>query len=631
MENLKKLVTSRLDELKKSKSDFQSIFKIIHLNDKVLFEKTDGYKVQKMTYDEHFHLSIQAGSFFKEHYISIPTDSYIGLKSENNEYYFILMFGLLMAGYRVCLLNSRLPISLNEHVLGLIDIKSVIYESDIPSLIESIKKQNFDTEFYLHSSWANHIALSTTATSLNIKVCEYSGERIVNQILNSDSIITRNNWIKKHYNGNLKLLTILPFYHVFGLITNFFFFALFGRTLVLLKDQKPETIIYTIRKHSITHIFAVPLYWNLVTLQIVKQVNLETKKNQDKFYKGINLSIKLQTLFPNLGKYIAKRIFANVRNKVFGESVQFCISGGHFIKEDSLKIINGLGYPLYNGFGMSEVGITSLNLNKKAKLRINQSIGKPFTFVDYKIDEQQQLLIRSNSLASRVISQQGSTTLSNEEYFQTSDLVKCVKGEYYMLGRSDDVVSMQNGESINPDIIEGNLLFDNVINISVLGYRNKLTLIIEIEKSLNLIRKKTLLEQISNAIELYKIEQVYITYDAIINPNAIKVSRKQLLQQIQLKQITLIKYSSFKKDLEVPIEDLDLDILERTKNIFSQVLHVDNIDPNAHFLLELGGTSLEYFTLIGLIEKEFGFDMSIEKMLYTVHGIVTYISSKNKQ
>jgi long-subunit acyl-CoA synthetase (AMP-forming) len=66
--------------------------------------------------------------------------------------------------------------------------------------------------------------------------------------------------------------------------------------------------------------------------------------------------------------------------------VQFCISGGSYIKASSLRLMNALGYPLHNGYGMSEIGITSVELGRKMQDRLKASIGYPFKSVEYKVD-----------------------------------------------------------------------------------------------------------------------------------------------------------------------------------------------------------------------------------------------------
>jgi acyl-CoA synthetase (AMP-forming)/AMP-acid ligase II len=76
------------------------------------------------------------------------------------------------------------------------------------------------------------------------------------------------------YNGSIKQLAFLPFYHIFGLFAVYYWFAFFGRTFVFLKDYSPDTIARTCRRHEVTHIFAVPLLWHTVEEKIQKGVRM---------------------------------------------------------------------------------------------------------------------------------------------------------------------------------------------------------------------------------------------------------------------------------------------------------------------------------------------------------------------
>ena len=46
---------------------------------------------------------------------------------------------------------------------------------------------------------------------------------------------------------------------------------------------------------------------------------------------------------------------SKVKKLLLGDKVKFCISGGGYLSNDTLRTINGLGYPLYNGYGMTEI------------------------------------------------------------------------------------------------------------------------------------------------------------------------------------------------------------------------------------------------------------------------------------
>ena len=185
---------------------------------------------------------------------------------------------------------------------------------------------------------------------------------------------------------------------------------------MFLKDYSTSTILKTVKKHKVTHIFAVPMLWHGIYREITRQVNNSDEKTQNKFKKGLNLSIRLQNIFPKLGKKIASKLFGQIQSKVFGDSIQFMISGGGYISYDANKLINAIGYPLYNGYGMSEIGITSVELRKKIKYRLQTTIGRPFDSVEYKIDDN-VLLVRGKSLCKTIISENKITQIDNKEWF----------------------------------------------------------------------------------------------------------------------------------------------------------------------------------------------------------------------
>ena len=136
---------------------------------------------------------------------------------------------------------------------------------------------------------------------------------------------------------------------------------------------------------------------------------------QKKFNKGINLSIKLQSIFKNSGDKKAKRLMHEVTDNLFGKSVLFCISGGSYIKDETLKTINALGYPLYNGYGMSEIGITSVELGN-IKDRLKNSIGHPFESIQYEIKDN-ELYVYGSSISHKM--KIDGEYVYNKDFFKT--------------------------------------------------------------------------------------------------------------------------------------------------------------------------------------------------------------------
>jgi acyl carrier protein len=638
---INQIIKSRLNLLKQSNRNFEAIFKIIHHNSDFLFsEKTDGYRIQKVTYGECYIYSYKMGLYLTS---KLDDSKYVGLMMENSLEFITSMYGILMNNKIPVLLNVRLGNILNNQVIERLGITTVVADQDYKINANIINVKNFDynqisNQINFNSfTWANEIALTTSATSLNIKICFYDGEAICTQIENSKDICNTIPLIKTHYNGYLKQLAFLPFYHIFGLMASYFWFSFFGRTFVFLKDLSSDTLLKTIKKHEVTHIFAVPMLWHIVYKNIIKEVEKEDEKTKNKFYKGLKLSTSIQKVFPKLGLKIAAKLFNRVRVKLFGDSVKFMISGGSYLSYDAAYTLNAIGYPLFNGYGMSEIGITSVELSSNITERIKRSIGKPLKTVNYKINENNQLLVKSRGICSKILTMNDEIITNYDEYFNTFDIVFIDKNnKYYIQGRTDDVVLTENGEKINPDVIEQTLNIPSAERYSLLGIKNgdnlELSLVLELKLPLSEIKINKINNDVENVInnlkkENYNINKIYYTFDPIAAVTAIKVSRKILSKWIEDGIVKLHLFSEL-KDLKIEsLDELSIEVSNSIIKIFQDVLNINkNIDLNEHFIFDLGGTSLDYLTLLMKIEEKYDFKFhQNDEACYTVLQFTNYV------
>lgn len=640
MENIRKIIKQKISNLENSKYTFESLYKIIHDNENRIFcEYIDNYKIKYITYNECDKYCKQTAEYLNKT-VTDKKHSYIGIMMDNSLEWITSFWGLLMCGYKPLLLNDRLPESLLIDVCNRLEVNTILISNKTKKASLKAKKIviNFndlkDYKELKKSEWENEIALTTTATSLNIKICIYTGKEFTYQVLNSKSIVKKNSMIKEHYNGSLKLLTFLPFYHIFGLVATYFWFSIFGRTFVFLNNYAPDTILNTVKRHKVTHIFAVPMLWHTVYNEIVKEINRKDEKTKKKFSKGIELSIKLQTIMPRLGKKIASQLFREVQNATFGDSIKFMISGGGYINKNALKTINAIGYPLYVGYGMSEIGITSVELRKKAKYRVLGSIGKPFDSVEYLIEDN-ILKVRGKSICSKIITPDKKILINHEEFFTTNDIAIQDKNKsYYIEGRKDDVFIDENGEKINPDYIESNINFKNINSYSILEYDKKLTLIVKIDKNTNeVIIKKILLEIDELLKKVSLIKKVYFTYEELVPPTAIKVSRTLLLKNISDKKVNLLPLDNFNKIKNKSFSEYENDIKETVRETIANILNIpDNkVKDNSHFIFDLGGTSLTYLSLLVELEKIYDIKFNFtDKSCSTLQEFSEYISNEIK-
>ncbi len=651
MESINKLINKNIFDLNNSDKTFKDIFEIIYRHgDRIFGEITNGYKIQKITYKECKEKIIKSALYLEEELKAIPKGDFVGLMMENSLNWINVFWGLLMIGYKPMLLNLRLNDVLLKDVIKLSNLSVVITDKNYNSGIEEIiyneietdKKEIIEKEF----NWANEIALSTSATSLNIKVCVYTGYQIATQLQNTKRIVKDNPMIKSGYSrlGDIRIMTFLPLYHIFGLVATYFWFSFFGRTFVFLKDMSNDTILKTVRKHKVTHLFSVPMMWNTIYKEILKQVSMKDDKTKKKFQKGIKLSLKIQNICPKLGLKVARRLFKDVQKKVFGDSIRFLITGGSYISNDVLTLFNAIGYPIYNGYGMSEIGITSVELRRKAKHRNLGNIGRPFDTVKYRIGNDGSLEVLGDSICSKIITKNKVVEIDHSKWYNTNDIASCDKSGYYSIkGRLDDVVISSSGEKINPDLIEKNLYLPTVNRYCVIGLNNDnthaLSLILEINPNFGKLKIKKIIEQVDkNLLKLeqnaYLIEKIFYTYDRIASPQAIKVSRSILTKWIDNGTVKLMPYQQLKEIKTDVIEEIENEISEKVKKIMVSILNIEYADilSGAHFIQDLGATSLDYLTLLVKLKEEFELEFTFNESnnCYSVEEFVNYISKLTK-
>ena len=223
------------------------------------------------------------------------------------------------------------------------------------------------------------------------------------------------------------------------------------------------------------------------------------------------------------------------------------------------------------------------------------------------------------------------------EYFNTFDIVFIYKNnKYYIQGRTDDVVLTENGEKINPDVIEQTLNIPSAERYSLLGIKNgdnlELSLVLELKLPLSEIKINKINNDVENVInnlkkENYNINKIYYTFDPIAAVTAIKVSRKILSKWIEDGIVRLHLFTEL-KDLKIEsLDELSIEVSNSIIKIFQDVLNINkNIDLNEHFIFDLGGTSLDYLTLLMKIEEKYDFKFhQNDEACYTVLQFTNYV------
>ena len=630
MGNFAKIIKENINAIENSDKTLKDVYSIMFSHSSLIaYERLVAYEVEAVTYAAH-DLEIRAFAAYLNYMYPGEKSEYIGIDLANTPNFLIAFWGVLMSGNKPYLINSFYPAELRVKLLKKLNVKLVIAETADYIDFTIINIDVFDKKCpqIADEFWQNEFALSSALTGLDAKICVFDGEAVVNQILNTQNIIKTNKWLISYYQNRAKVAMILPLFHIFGIMVSYFWYAFFGQTMVFIKDSSPDTIRGTINRHKVTHIFAPPILFHKLYRGIMNGISQESEKQKKKFKIGINFSFVLQNIFPSFGVAVSKRLFKEVLAASFGMSPRLMISGGAHIDSEVVKIINCIGYPLFNGYGTTETAITGANLALKIRERTNGSIGNPFQNVTYTIDADETLIVSGGTICKRIILLENEPLDSNPldsgplnsgengiRCIKTNDLVKTINGRLFVVGRKSDLYIGDNGENISPDTIQNILNVKRANRICVLEIDRMLSIVLEYNKIMPREIITDEIEHIKMTLEEnpcgHYVNNIFVTYDPIAGQSAIKVSRPLLIKKIDEGEVLLNDYKKLYGGEKDGQEDETMSVI---KQAFKKAAERnDEVQSNEDFFLDLGGDSLGYFSLICELENIFNIQFYPER------------------
>ena len=621
-------VKDKLARYSLEEKSFKSLFKFMfEQTDNIMAEHTDGYRIRKTTYGAVKEKIISITPAVKGALMDAEADSIIGLYMANSLEWIEIFWAILASGYKPLLMNCRLPDEVLEGVIRDHNVAAVISDGKMFSkktVLATDLLKDGGAEPLPCGDFGTEVIFMSSGTTDKVKLCAYTGENFYYQICDSVSVIEKCPKIKVHYEGELKQLALLPFYHVFGFIAVYLWFSFFSRTFVFPKDLNPATIQNTVKKHKVTHIFAVPMVWEAVHKAVLSKVKAKGEKTYRKFTRAIGIVNKLGSC----GDLIAKKLLSEVREGLFGDSVQFLITGGSHINPETIRFFNGIGYHLANGYGMTEIGITSVEFSSSKKILNKAAIGAPFGYTEYSINEKGVLLVRGKTMASRIVSGGGESITDFDSWFETNDFARLCGGRFYLEGRADDLIVSESGENLNPTIAEAAIKASGIDRLCIFAdSKNSPVLLISTPGCFSKTDLERIHGEVIACLKAAKLESVikdiFFTPEPLLSGNDFKVSRRKIAKRYASGELKLFDPKFLDKHIDEMLSSLEREVAE----LFAEALgrDADGIGAEDGFFTTLGGNSLDYFTLLSLIKSRYGVDIAMTQQLSTIKEICEFI------
>ncbi|MCR5491520.1 MAG: AMP-binding protein [Bacilli bacterium] len=570
---------------------------------------------------------------------NIPAGTIVGLKLKNSPRWAEIFWALLMCGHSPLLIDAKLAKENADNLLSQARAKALIANDEEEFSVPTYRVNdvlNQESDYSFQPDWANHVIFCSSGTTGAAKMMVYTGKNLCAQIV--ASIEMPNKTVDLMYPGPIRNLAMLPFHHIFGFVAVYLWYTYYGKTIVYPSSMSTSDILYAVKKGKCTHVYSVPMLWDGVAQSVTRQAASMGPNKSDILSKLVayntNKITKKEAGWAANG--FVKRVF---QSKILGSQVRYCISGGGFLSPKTCALINGLGYPLYNGFGMTEVGITSVEMSPDVNRRIKCSIGQPFYGIEYKIggdnvridDEGNmtgELLIKSDITHEREIIGGVLKRVGSEDgYFHTGDIATMdAQGNTYLKGRIKDTIILSNGENVFPDEIE--YYFKDVKNLNhvvCLGAKRpgdseeKITLVCEVDNTVSEESLKKIYADVKAINDTLpsekKVQTILIDTKPLPLSGSMKVKRFLIKEAIEKGSNEFTGFEGPQREV-VSFEGYEekevAEVVGRVIKVFSKVLLLPEfkIAADAIWTTDLGGDSMSYIEMAKRLDDEFKVEIS---------------------
>jgi acyl carrier protein len=624
---------------------FQNMFKIMCWNSsRVAAEYLQKGQIRQINYGEYEKMTVCA-AYQIARQIGGDKGRFVGLKLDNCPQWPVVFWAILMAGYKPVLLDFRLDEHMTNHLLSEAGAAAIICSGQ-ERLSTGVRLIRAELLWTLQTDvpadwdfvWADEMAFCTSGSTATAKIYVYDGPAMSHNLLNQDQV--RKAYPGSMPEGDVRVLAFLPFHHIYGFTASYLPNSVLGKTMVYLKDRAPSSILEACQRHRVTHIYSVPILWNNLASSILQEVEQSPYKTAIVFFFMSDKPVLTAVIPPNRAQAGFSMDFLEVYKVNCWVRILICCQWWRGCFTRTLRVINAIGYNLICGFGMTEAGLTSMEMRHDIKKKLGASLGQALGTLEYKLVPAAgidtpgvgELYIKGPSLHSARL-EQGCLLpplRDKDGWFASGDIAAIKDGTLWLKGRLKEVIINESGENVYPDEIEECFSgMKSAEQICVVGLNNN-----NLYEDISLVlfgrdvNGNDLLQEmigeiyrINIRLPIYKrVNRVLLSSQPLPLANNMKIPRlklKELIESDQWPYVTL-DIDHYKEDDKTKIKNVcllgmdepaaanELDHIKlEIKKCIADVLLIppQRIRDEAHFINELGGDSLWNIELLLKLEE----------------------------
>lgn len=250
------------------------------------------------------------------------------------------------------------------------------------------------------------------------------------------------------------LLSVLPLHHTFEFTAGFLVPLACGAEIVYLEEVNADSLGEAFATGRITAMVGVPALWQLLLRRIesglAERGILQGAKALQRFTRRVGDR--------RLGRLAARAAFLPVHRKLGGR-LRFLISGGSAMPPDVYEAYQGMGFDIYEGYGLTEAAPV-LTVQTPGDNDPGH-VGKPLPGIEVRIHEPDEngvgeVIARGPTImAGYWRNPEATAEALRDGWLFTGDLGRFDEaGHLIIVGRRKDVIIDANGKNVYPDELE---------------------------------------------------------------------------------------------------------------------------------------------------------------------------------
>ncbi|MFU8803439.1 MAG: AMP-binding protein [Bradymonadaceae bacterium] len=267
-------------------------------------------------------------------------------------------------------------------------------------------------------------------------------------------------------------LSVLPLHHTFEFTAGFLMPLSKGATVTYLEELSGEELSSALSSTRVTALIGVPALWQLLNRRIDQRLSEAPPTVQWLVENLISLNTALRE---RMGINAGQLLFGAI-HRGFGGKIRYLISGGAALPNNTLEAFYGMGFDLYEGYGLTEAAPV-LTVNRPDKGLTPGTVGKalPGIEVDIKNPNDEgvgEIIARGPNVMLGYLGRDEDTARALKDgWLYTGDLGKFdKKGNLIIVGREKELIVTSGGKNVYPDELED--LYGkcpHVLELSVVG------------------------------------------------------------------------------------------------------------------------------------------------------------------